>query len=353
MRRLNGTGAAILAATALMGADPASAQSSVSVSGIADAAVSKGWGSVSNRNQLISGGYRTSRLIFRGTEDLGGGMSASFWLESSLGLDTGTGSPSNSNNQASGAGSGGGMTFNRRSTVSLSGRAGELRLGRDVVPQIWNVNLYEPFATNGVGASLTFTSIITGVAAVRASNTLAYLTPRNLGGFFGQVQHYLGENSPGAANSDDGTGTGLRLGYTGGNFEVAAAMGRTSYVAGDVKQDNVGGYVDFGGIRVIGHVVRDARGKLEAKGWLLGAQATFGLHAYRASYSTYETNAAGNPGAGQLAVSYAYLLSKRSSIYTTYARLRNSGGSSRALNGATTLPNASSSGLDIGIFHSF
>jgi predicted porin len=38
------------------------------------------------------------------------------------------------NNQANGSAGDGALTFNRRSTVSLSGPFGELRLGRDYTP---------------------------------------------------------------------------------------------------------------------------------------------------------------------------------------------------------------------------
>src|SRR5437899_10711039 len=80
----------------------ASAQSSVTLFGVVDAAVS----AYSNKSQtplgnsvtksqtaLTNSGYNSSRLGFRGTEDLGGGLAASFWLESSLGNDDGTAGP--------------------------------------------------------------------------------------------------------------------------------------------------------------------------------------------------------------------------------------------------------------------
>lgn len=44
-------------------------------------------------------------------------------------------------------------------------------------------------------------------------------------------------------------------------------------------------------------------------------------------------------------------LPKRTSLYGTYARVRNSGGATAALNGATAGANQSSSGLDLGLRH--
>ena len=47
-----------------------------------------------------------------------------------------------------------GLTFARRSTVSLSNAMGEIRLGRDYTPQFWNHTVYDPFGTNGIGTNL-------------------------------------------------------------------------------------------------------------------------------------------------------------------------------------------------------
>jgi hypothetical protein len=46
-------------------------------------------------------------------------------------------------------------------------------------------------------------------------------------------------------------------------------------------------------------------------------------------------------------------LSKRTALYTTFARTSNSGGAAQALNGAVTAANAKSTGYDFGIRHSF
>ena len=120
---------------------------------------------------MTNSGYNSSRLGFRGTEDLGGGMAASFWLEGQIDTDSGNGR------------SGGALDFQRRSTVSLSGRSwGELRIGRDYTPQFWNLTVFDPFGTNGVGTTQTLNSIITGPTAVRASNSIGYLLPAKLGG---------------------------------------------------------------------------------------------------------------------------------------------------------------------------
>jgi predicted porin len=356
----------LIALAALAAAGAASAQSSVTLFGIVDATVAygtAGGAGSAHRWQLTNSGYNSSRLGFRGTEDLGGGMSASFWLEAGVNNDNGSGAATNTNNQATGGavagiGGGQGLTFNRRSTVSLAGGWGELRLGRDYSPQFWNLTVFDPFGTNGVGTTQTLNSIITGVTAVRASNSIGYFLPGNLGGFYGQVQVYMGENArTGAATQDDGNGVGLRIGYASGPFNVALATSRTDYAAGDVKQSNIGGQWDFGVAKLMGHITWDENGATDGRGWLIGALVPVGPGEIRVAYSRYRTDlpATGvDPRTNKLALGYVHNLSKRTAVYATWAHARNSNGAAAVLNGATAGGvNQNSSGFDLGIRHSF
>jgi predicted porin len=348
----------LIALVILAAAGSASSQSSVTLFGIVDATIAHGSGSVSSKTQLTNSGYNSSRLGFRGTEDLGGGMSASFWLEAGLANDDGRGAATNINNHATGGAIAGlngsqGLTFNRRSTVSLAGNWGELRFGRDLTPQFWNLGVFDPFGVNGVGTTQTLNSIITGVTAVRASNSVGYLLPGNLGGFYGQVQHYRGENNSGAATSKDGTGTGARVGFASGPFNVALAVSKTEYAAGDVEQNNLGGQWDLGVGKLQAHISQDRKGTLKGKGWLVGGLFPVGAGEIRAAYSRYETDAVGIPESKKIVLGYVHNLSKRTALYGTYARVKNSGGATSALNGAITAANTSSSGFDLGIRHSF
>ncbi|MGZ5194129.1 MAG: porin [Ramlibacter sp.] len=340
----------------------ASAQSSVTLFGIVDATLAFGHGTASNKTQLTNSGYNSSRLGFRGTEDLGGGMSASFWLEAQLNNDNGTGAGTNTNNQTTGAApaaaGGQGLVFGRRSTVSLAGGWGELRLGRDYTPQFWNLTVFDPFGTNGVGTTQTLNSIITGVTAVRASNSIGYFLPGNLGGFYGQGQYYLGENNSNAANKNDGTGYGLRFGFANGPFNVALALSRTKYLAGDVQQNNVAGQWDFGVAKLMGEYSWDKNEAVtsgKGRGYLVGGLIPVGAGEIRLAYSRYKVElAAATPTAKKWAIGYDYNLSKRTVLYTTYAHVSNSGGAGQSLNGSTlTGTNDSSTGLDIGIRHAF
>ncbi|MDP3761718.1 MAG: porin [Ramlibacter sp.] len=356
----------LIALAVLAAAGAASAQSSVTLFGIVDATVAFGKGSLTDKTQLTNSGYNSSRLGFRGTEDLGGGMSASFWLEAGVNNDNGTGAATNTNNQTTGGavagiGGGQGLTFNRRSTVSLAGGWGELRLGRDYNPQFWNLTVFDPFGTNGVGTTqvLNSNSAITGPINVRSSNSIGYFLPGNLGGFYGQAQYYMGENNKnGAATEDDGTGLAARFGFANGPFNVALAVARTKYATtattGDVKSINIGGQWDFGMAKLMGEYSRDTREsivELEGKGGLIGALVPVGAGEIRAAVSTYKFDTGSK--ARKLALGYVHNLSKRTALYATFAHVKNDGGSTQALNGATTAANDKSTGYDFGVRHSF
>jgi predicted porin len=354
----------LVALAILAAAGVASAQSSVTLFGIVDATVAHGSGSgvgSSSKTQLTNSGFNSSRLGFRGTEDLGGGMSASFWLEAGVNNDNGSGANTNTNNQTTGATGGGGLTFNRRSTVSLASGLGELRLGRDYTPQFWNQTVFDPFGTNGVGTNQTLISSLGGPTNVRASNSVGYFLPGNLGGFYGQVQTYMGENNQnGAATEDDGKGTGIRVGYANGPVNVAIATSSTSYATtatgGDIKSTNLGGSYNLGVAQVMALLTRDtveSTASVTGKGSLIGVLVPMGAGQIRAAYSTYKTNTAGAPKSTKIALGYVHNLSKRTALYTTFARVSNSGGAAQALNGAVTAANARSTGYDFGVRHSF
>lgn len=330
----------------------ASAQSSVTIFGVVDATLAHGSGSVANRTQMLRGGLTTPRLGFRGVEDLGGGMSAHFWLESGMNTDDGTGGTTNTNNQSTGTSGGGGMTFARRATVGLAGAWGEVRAGRDYTPQYWGFIGGDPFGNVGVGASINYTASITGVTTVRASNSIGYFSPK-MGGFSVNLMHYRGENASNTATADDGTGTGIRLAYANGPFSAGVGYGRTEYAAGDVVQRNIDAQWNFGVAKVLADINRDKAGSITAKGASLGVVVPVGVGELKAAYSIHKTDAAGNPEAKKVAVGYVHNLSKRTAVYATYAHVSNDGGSAQALNGSTTAPNSSSKGFDLGVRHSF
>ncbi|MDP9895156.1 putative porin [Variovorax boronicumulans] len=411
----------LVALAALAVAGVASAQSSVTLFGVVDASIS-GYSSTSrdlngatflnpfyvnkgsvkaSRRELANGAYNSSRLGFRGTEDLGGGLAASFWLEAPITNDDGQTGVS---------------TFARRSTVSLSGGFGELRLGRDYTATFWNDTVFDPFGTNGVGTNLIFTAnagfnafngtaatpvvgvpSVTGSNYVRTSNSIGYFLPPNLGGFYGQLQYAFSEKtkySPGLAtpdvanNSRQGRYVGGRFGYANGPLDVAIAYGSSTigdqYYVGTtnkVNTLNLGASYDFGPVKLFGEVSR-AKNKLDYEtepflggrpdidltGYLLGVTVPVGAGLIRASYSAvkYDNNQQevlfqpriADPKANKLAIGYVHNLSKRTALYATIARVSNKNGAALTVGGPSFVTSGgftpkTSTGYDFGIRHAF
>src|SRR5688572_7975463 len=327
--------------------------------GIVDIALSYGTGSVADLTQLASGRSSTSRWGVRGFEDLGGGLAAGFWLEGQINVDTGGIGSTNVNNRPGGSAD---AVFGRRSTVSLMDFWGELRLGRDFTSIFRNRDDVDPFATTGVGANLADTLTIDGPTATRASNMAAYFLPPGLGGFFGEAQYFMGENPriSGQPTLDDGNGYAGRIGWTGGGFAVALAGMRTRFAqtatTGDIEAVNAGASYDFQVVKLSAGYYHDEVKQvspLTGTGWLIGVTAPIGATQLKASYSSYGTDAPGDPRGDKIAVGFLYSFSKRTAAYGTYAYLRNSGGASYALNGSITAPDRHSSGFDLGMKHSF
>ena len=348
-------------------AGAASAQSSVTMFGVVDLSLRY----VNNNDatyQLAQDGMAGSRLGFRGVEDLGGGLKASFWLEGGLGPDTGTGSASFGNGGGS-TGTTNAFEFRRRSTLSLSNQWGEIRLGRDYTPTFWNILVFDPFGINGVGSSanLFVSAEIRGIAGgsaaygtlVRANNAVQYILPNGIfgPGLYGQVMVAAGEAA--LANKFFGG----RIGYAAGPFNVAAAYGDTDVdVAGNVKLDNwnVGGSWNFGPAKLSGFygsidISGLAAGNVKQDNWFVAVSAPIGQWNVRASYGQVKQGGIldGNR-ANEFAVGADYNLSKRTALYATYGSIQNTNTAySVSATGSALTRGNDSNGAEFGIRHLF
>jgi predicted porin len=349
----------------------AAAQGSVNLFGIIDIAIShyatQGGASVT---KVISGGLQASRIGLRGTEDLGDGLRAGFWLEGDVNADSGTGGTTNTSNQSTGTAApvagAQGLTFGRRSTVSLSGNWGELRLGRDYVPTFWNFAAFDPFMMFGVasGSNLFFAGTAgSGLSTVRNSNSIGYLyngaSPIGADGWYGQVQYALGENNSGPANADDGRYLGARAGYASGPWNLAVASSRTRMLAnGDFRTSNAGVSWESSFARLMLQYTVSNSGIAGTKyrTYLAGATIPVGSGYIPVSLMKTQRNNAAGANARQLALGYVHNLSRRTALYGTYARIRNGNGAAFVVGGSASVPglaNATSSGFDVGVRHSF
>ncbi|MGI4814293.1 MAG: porin [Janthinobacterium lividum] len=319
----------IAASAGVLGwASLAHAQSSVTLYGVVDAAVSYvNAGGKGGKTAMDSSGMNSSRYGLLGNEDLGGGLSAGFTLEGDAYPNNGTTGVTNTNNQASGAGAT--AIFGRRSFVNLtSATLGEVRLGRDYTATYWNLAGFDPFTHLGLGSATTFELTYAGVTSVRNANSVYYLTPNTLGGFFGEANISFGNNPSGAAGGTghDGDYGGLRIGYEGHGAKVAASVSKATYEAGDVREANFGGTYDFHIIKTYAlyqqaqqsGLVSHTQGTI-----LLGGVIPVGVNAIRFSALHLHEHGDSSKDAMMVAIGFIYNMSKRTQLYTTYAHIDN------------------------------
>ena len=338
---------ALAALTAFIGS--ASAQSTVTIFGVLDAAAtSVKNGSAGSRKTLSSGQSNTSRLGFRGVEDLGGGLRAGFWLEGQVDVDTG------------------GTTFDwqRRATVSLMGKFGEIRVGREQNPTYLDWGARDLWGYVGVATTSNLRGNFLGqggaTTGVRTSNSIAYWTPP-MGGLYGHFMVGAGEG---------GTGNkyiGGRLGYKVGKLDLSGSTGKT-YKTGAMLDDlstmSFGGSYDFGIFELEAGYEKAKYTRLDRQLLTVGVRVPIGSGRLKAQYT--QASGTGNVAtpkqfdATLLSLGYEYRMSKRTLLYANYGNIDNGG---TTVTGATyTATNngpagirrgETSSGYQFGLRHNF
>ena len=347
-----------LLAVAVLGAfaGAASAQSSVTLFGVVDLSANSIKNGATTAKYLASNQLNSNRLGFKGVEDLGGGMQAGFWLEA--GMNNASGQAGGGSGNVTPGDATSAQLFNRRSTASLMGKFGEVRLGRDYDPSFWNTVFFDVNGANGLGQGLNIISSLgSGATSIaRTNNSIAYFLPGGIGGVYGQFQVAAPEGAPGNKYK------GGRVGFASGPVDVAVALGVTGTVGGDFKMANIGASYDFGVVKLLGLVNRNTFGAQKQIVYEISASVPLGQGEFRASLG--KSNQSGTTAAGvsidandsKLAsVEYIYNLSKRTALYTTYGRIQNSGTAAfSVLPGSLgSAAGATSSGYNFGVRHSF
>ena len=343
----------LLALVAAAGAAAASAQSSsVTLFGVADVSVAY----ISTKDKvgdsksvygLANGGNSSSRLGFRGEEDLGGGLKAGFWLEGGINVDDG----------------GTGFKFDRRSTVSVMGNFGEVRLGRDKTPGYQNLETFHAFGDTGMGGINGHNLISSSAAGTpegsnpkRVSNSVSYLLPK-LGGVYGQITYGFGEQ---AGNNSLSSTVGLRVGYANGPLNVAGAYGTVK--GGEVgntvnyKHFNLGASYNFGVATPMVLIASKRGNDKRVDLYSIGVKAPLGPGELRAAYTMYKDKKVSDADASRIAIGYGYRLSKRTELYAAFAHMTNDDNAKRKLGSSLSHDpgvGKNVTGYEFGVRHNF
>ena len=324
---------ALAALTAFAGA--ASAQSSVTMYGRVDLSVGRNIGS--DAKFLANGSG--SRLGMRGVEDLGGGLSALFQIETRFDADTGAAQNFNVCGLRPGGVQASPCTNNRfwgaRSIVGLQGSFGQVYLGREYTTAfLGNQLIADPWGWDTVAAQSGITGL-GGIAKVRNDSALTYKIA--FGGFSLGAQ--VAEATD-AINQFDSKPVNFSVGYNAGPMSLGFGYEKTGRDAGfgDEKMWGLNGAWNLGFIKPGFFIGRgDALNGAEHKGWMGTLTAPIGAGELRASYGRLKADS--TTVSKRLALGYHYNMSKRT---TLYADVANEGEASD-----------NKTGFDFGIKHNF
>jgi predicted porin len=336
---------ALAVLTAVTGA--ASAQSSVTLYGKVDlglvldsgAGYVPGLPAQGKSVRISSGVTGGSRIGFKGVEDLGGGMKAAFQLETGYCADSAAGAPNfcTGSNQFMG----------RQAYGALSGSFGSVSAGRQYSLGFNNLSTIDPFGTGFAGQ----VNNIVDPSGIRLNNSATYNTP-TIGGVTASAEIAFGEQVGNwQANRETGAGITYASGpvYIGGTYYgVDNAAGTTSAR----KNYLVGGTYDFGVVKLHGLVQKSTGVNLDVLDVMGGVTVPIGGGNLMASYIHHNDRTLADKDANQFGVGYQYFLSKRTSIYTAYARIKNDNGAVFTVGNATEAGTGDKA-FNLGVVHNF
>ncbi|WP_293780016.1 porin [uncultured Oxalicibacterium sp.] len=366
-----------LLALAVLGAfaGAASAQSSVTVYGIVDL----GFTSIDNGNAagrvngISSGGQSASRIGFKGTEDLGGGLAANFQLEGTIAADTGAAFQTS----ATGGSNGG---FNRIATVGLSGAFGKVDLGRQTSAIKDAYDQIDPFGDGGVIAPISAVFFNGALSSDngRINNAVKYSTP-SFGGFKATAAYGFGET---AGDTGANSNYGIGLGYANGPLNVQFAYhnqdvstyANPSAQTGENKLAFIGATYNFGAFKLHGAYadtkfetgLNATAAQTKYRNGMVGVSLPLGPGSLFVNYAINDNRTTNNADSKKAAVMYSYDLSKRTNLYVGYSRTSNDqlatvgtgsitsvGGAGATSTAITGVAGENTSAFAVGIRHKF
>ncbi|WP_082535904.1 porin [Methylibium sp. Root1272] len=340
-------GSLVISLGALLTAGGACAQSSnVTLYGIVDAGVEVSSQGNGTHTRLISGGLFGSRWGLKGTEDLGGGLSALFRLESGFSLDDGTLGQ-------------GGRLFGREAVVGLSSStAGTLLAGRVINTQYIALSIVDTYFYGTGGGLLALTrsgattqQLMPLTVNARADNALSYTSP-NFGGL-----EFRGQIAAREASTTIGRYYGLSARYKSGNIDFVASHAKQEGANdenGSIRSTIIGGSYNFTVAKVYAGYANEKNSCTTCTGALaratgvagasasefqfvnVGVRVPFGqftaiAQAVRITDDTIYAVPTESRDATALSVGGEYALSKRTILYGSAATVKNKNGSQYAI----------------------
>jgi len=339
---------ALAVLTAVSGA--ASAQSSVTLYGKVDLGMVYDAGGPGKSVRLASGVTGGSRIGFKGVEDLGGGNKFSFQLETGYCADSAAAAPGGANFCT-----GGNNFMGRQAHGDLTGSFGALSAGRQYSLGFNNLATIDPFGAGFAGQANNVNAAgvyLVDPSGIRLNNSVTYSTP-NMGGFTGSLEAAFGEVT---GNWQSGRETGAGVNYASGPAYAGVSWYDVSNAAGTGAAKKVltfGGSYDFGVIKIhaLGQKVSGTTA-LDIFNIMGGVTVPLAGGNLLASYVRHNDRTSADKDGNQFGIGYQYPLSKRTSLYTSFARIQNHNGAGFLVGNATET-GTGNKGFNAGVVHNF
>ncbi len=336
---------ALAVLTAVSGA--ASAQSSVTLYGKVDLGMVYDAGGPGKSVRLDSGVTGGSRIGFKGVEDLGGGTKFSFQLETGYCADSTAGAPNFC--------TGGNNFMGRQAHGDLTGSFGALSAGRQYSLGFNNLATLDPFGAGFAGQANNVTAgglYLVDPSGIRLNNSVIYSTP-NAAGFTASVEASLGEQT---GNWQANRETGAGLNYAAGPAYAGVTYYDLSNSSGNgaaKKVLTIGGTYDFGIVKIhgLGQSVTGTN-TLDYRSYMVGVTVPVGAAQILASYVRHNDRTVADADASQAGIGVLYALSKRTSLYSSFARIQNTHGAA-FLVGNATATGTGNKAFNAGVVHNF
>lgn len=274
----------------------------------------------------------TSRIGFKGSEDLGGGLKAIWQIESALG---GNGTTAIGTNATLGT---------RNTFVGLGGDFGTVLMGKHDTPyKLGTVNL-DIFADTIADYNLgrTGQQIVNNTHDHRSATALAYISP-TFSGFHAAAAVVMNNGEPGSTLNNGDTIDAVSLTGIYNNGPLFASLSWQDAKLLDSKGTKLGFGYTFGDAKVgvVYEEINNAGKNFDTKAWLVNGVYNMGPIAMKAQYGK-NNNGKFSKSGDSWALGADYNLSKRTAAYVVYAS---------SDNGAPV--NSDIDGWNLGVKHSF
>jgi len=314
-----------LAVAGVVSAPAFAATSNVDVYGVMNIGVFSVNSDRAGDDRSTSVSSQSSRIGFKGSEDVGGGLSAIWQIESALNAEEG-----------------GGTWAGRNTFVGLKGGFGTVLLGKHDSPMKMLGRKVDNFGdTYADSRNLLGASAASGASVfdLRPDNVIAYVSP-NFSGLTVTAAYVTDHGAIGAGagcisalDCNDRNAYSLSGDYSNGPLMLGLGYERQNGVvaAADVDRSMwrlVGGY-SFGDLKLGAQYERgsaDAAAGIAAdrNGWGLFANYAMGNIVLKANYlSVGDYKGTNDSGANQYTLGADYNLSKRTTAYAQYAKIKN------------------------------